>query len=159
MPHLPWWLEMLALAILSFMAAYVVNAARPAPLEWTADYRAAVVKSVAKEGLTVLDLPQTEQAWRAGSRLFVDARDPDDFASGHIPGAVNLPEEDLATGSSPALAGLAKDRALLVYCADLSCPKSKDLAQALKQMGYANLAVFPGGMEAWKTAGLAVESK
>ena len=59
------------------------------------------------------DLPLAD--WREltpGSAVLVDVRDPDEFEEGHIPGAINLPLNDLRS----RLAELPRDRELWLYC-------------------------------------------
>lgn len=88
----------------------------------------------------------------------MDARDPDEFAQGHVPGAVNLPAEALLTGLGEASA-LPQDKPLVLYCSNLACPKSKELAQGLGEMGFSKLTVLPEGLEGWISAGGPLEGK
>lgn len=160
--RLPWWPEILVLVALSIMLAWVVNVARPQPLPWYGDYAAKSVAEVAAKGLEALGPEQALAVWKAKERLFVDARDADEFAMGHIPGAVNIPAEALLTGldlAVDAVPGLAKERPLVVYCSNLACPKSREVAEGLKEMGFTALAVMPEGLEGWKAADGPVEGQ
>ena len=94
-----------------------------------------------------------------GKALFIDARDPDEFAAGHIPGAMNISADALMTGLEPVVAGLDKTQAMILYCGNLACSKSKDLAQGMKDLGFANLAVMPEGLDGWRAVGGPVEAK
>ena len=76
--------------------------------------------------------------------LIVDVRRPDEFNSGHIPNAINVPNEDIGTSQPEALPEL--DRVLLVYCR--SGRRSKEAAQKLAAMGYTNVYEF-GGINEW----------
>ena len=58
-----------------------------------------------------------------------------------------------------ALPGLTKERPLVVYCSNLACPKSREVAQGLKEMGFTALAVMPEGLEGWKGVGGPVEGE
>ena len=160
--RLPWWPEIILLTALSIMLAWVVNVARPEPLPWFADYAAKRVEETVKKGLAVLSPAEAQAAWTAKDRLFVDARTPEEFAMEHVPGAVNIPAEALLTGLDAAVSavpGLEKNRPLAVYCSDLVCPKSKEVAEGLKDMGFTALAVMPEGLEGWKAAGGKVEGQ
>ena len=82
--------------------------------------------------------------------LFVDVREPDERAEGHIPGARTVPRgflelriEDLAPD---------RQRPLIVYCAAGS--RSLLAARTLLDMGYTHVSSLAGGFAAWKTAGL-----
>lgn len=76
--------------------------------------------------------------------LVVDVRRPDEFETGHIPNAINVPNEDINTTQPEALPEL--DRVLLVYCR--SGRRSKEAAQKLADMGYTNVYEF-GGINEW----------
>ena len=76
--------------------------------------------------------------------LVVDVRRPDEFETGHIPNAINVPNEDINTTQPEALPEL--DRVLLVYCR--SGRRSKEAAQKLANMGYTNVYEF-GGINEW----------
>lgn len=151
-----WWPGMVVLVVLSAVMAWIVNSARPSPLLWWADYKAQTVEAVRKSGLQTLTPAQAMDALKRGEFLVVDARDPDEFAQGHVPGAVNVSSEAVLTGMEDA-SRLPKDRDLLLYCSNLACPKSKDLAKGLADMGYTRLSVMPEGMEGWLAAGGPVE--
>ena len=69
-------------------------------------------------------------------RMFIDVREPFEFAMGHIKGAVNIPPSKLMAGAKK-LDGVPKDTELVLYC--LSGSRSNASIQILKDMGYTNL--------------------
>ena len=76
--------------------------------------------------------------------LLLDVRRPDEFEAGHIPGAVNIPNETIGTDEIPALP--QKDQLILVYCR--SGNRSKQAAEKLSALGYTNVVEF-GGILDW----------
>jgi rhodanese-related sulfurtransferase len=96
-------------------------------------------------------LAGAEAAWRAGETLFVDAREPDFYEDGHIPGAVNLPAS--RASQAGALPG-DPDRPVIVYCTGADCRDSRTVALALCAAGRRNVDVFAGGWDEWTQAGL-----
>jgi rhodanese-related sulfurtransferase len=84
----------------------------------------------------------------------VDALGERYFAVEHIPSAINLPH----TVSDDALRAALPDRnaEIITYCANPACQNSHVLAHRLQVMGYRNVAVFPGGKQAWTQAGRAM---
>lgn len=70
------------------------------------------------------------------SRLFIDVREPQEFARSHVDGAINLPPADLMSGA-PQLADVDKDTELVLYC--LSGARSNASMHYLRQMGFTNL--------------------
>ncbi|MBN8832063.1 MAG: rhodanese-like domain-containing protein [Sphingomonadales bacterium] len=82
--------------------------------------------------------------------LLVDVREPDEFAAGHIAGAVNLPLSVFSPRNIPD----AQGRTVVLQCAG-----GKRSAMALERCGEAKSAVdthLAGGIGAWKAAGLPV---
>lgn len=84
---------------------------------------------------------------RDPSTVVLDVREPVEYAAGHVPGAVNLPQADLAD----RLDELPRDRPLLLICQ--GGYRSQRAAQFLIQMGFAQVASVAGGTTAWAEAG------
>ena len=76
--------------------------------------------------------------------IIVDVRRQDEYDSGHIPGAILIPNESIGTEQPEQLPD--KDRIILVYCR--SGRRSKEAAQKLANMGYTNVYEF-GGIIDW----------
>ncbi len=88
---------------------------------------------------------------RSGTALVVDVREPDEFAAGHIPGALNMPLSAFQPSQLPDPQGKA-----LV----LNCAAGRRSAMALDKCGAAQAAAdthLAGGFGAWRAAGLPVE--
>ena len=69
-------------------------------------------------------------------RLIIDVREPFEFASGHVEGALNIPPTELMAGAKQ-LADVAKDTELVLYCRTGS--RSNVAIQILQQLGFTNL--------------------
>ena len=76
--------------------------------------------------------------------IILDVRTAEEYAAGHIPGAINIPNESIGTSAPPALPD--KDQLILVYCR--SGRRSKLAAETLAQLGYTNVKEF-GGIIDW----------
>jgi rhodanese-related sulfurtransferase len=95
---------------------------------------------------------------RFGSPV-VDVREPEEFADGHIPGAVNVPLGQLESGldTHPEVVRRAlvahelRERPLVLYC--LVGGRSAKGAAALRRLGYANPVSLAGGILAWTENG------
>ena len=75
--------------------------------------------------------------------IILDVRRADEYASGHIPGAINVANESIGTAKIPELPD--KDQLILVYCR--SGNRSKQAAQKLVDLGYTNVVEFGGIMD------------
>ena len=76
--------------------------------------------------------------------LLVDVRTPEEYAAGHIPGAINLPNETI--GTEPPAQLPDKAQTVLVYCR--SGNRSKDAARKLAGQGYTGIVEI-GGIRDW----------
>ena len=95
----------------------------------------------------VREVTLDELRGRPSDAAVVDVREPEEFASGHVPGAVNLPQADLAT----RLDEVPRDRPVFVICQGGF--RSLRAAQFLSQRGFSDVASVKGGTEAWRAAG------
>ena len=77
--------------------------------------------------------------------IIVDARTEGEYVTGHIPGAICIPNESIGTAMPAELPD--KEQLILVYCR--SGRRSKIAAQALVDLGYTNVKEF-GGIIDWK---------
>ena len=79
----------------------------------------------------------------------------DDYFSGEmIPGSRRVPLDRIGRAAAN---GLAKNAAIVVYCAGPSCPQSRQAAEKLWTLGFTNVRAFEGGLEEWKSAGRGLE--
>ncbi len=89
--------------------------------------------------------------------VLIDARSPDLYAAGHIPGARNFPTETVEADVMPLVAAVEPDADVFVYCENPSCEDSSRLYDIMTGLlEYRNVRLFPGGYEAWTQAGLPV---
>ena len=77
--------------------------------------------------------------------IILDVRRPDEFAAGHIPNAINVPNETIGTAEIPELPN--KDQLIMVYCR--RGRRSKEASEKLVKLGYTNVVEF-GGILDWK---------
>lgn len=82
----------------------------------------------------------------------MDAGAPDEFSRGHIPRAVNIPAGVPLSEYDAVLAGISRDRPLVVYCERAGCSLAKQVATILVARGYTRVNLFVGGWEAWSRA-------
>jgi rhodanese-related sulfurtransferase len=90
----------------------------------------------------------------AGAAVFVDARSADEYAAGHIAGAVSLPFDDVF--HDPGLVGRtvhAGAQPVIAYCDGGDCDLSRNLAFTMIDQGLRKVLVYTGGLPAWRDAG------
>ena len=77
--------------------------------------------------------------------IIIDARTQEEYDQGHIPGAIMIPEYEIADRAEKEFPD--KDQLILVYCR--SGRRSKIAAEELVKLGYTNVKEF-GGIIDWK---------
>ena len=85
-------------------------------------------------------LMDSEEGYR-----ILDVRTPEEFASGHIAGAILIPDYEIGSKAERILTD--KDQLILVYCR--SGRRSKSAAKELAALGYTNIHEF-GGINDWE---------
>jgi rhodanese-related sulfurtransferase len=72
--------------------------------------------------------------------IILDVRRPDEYSEGHIPGAINVPNEEIGSAEISELPD--KSQLILVYCR--SGRRSKEASEKLAGLGYTNIVEFGG---------------
>lgn len=102
--------------------------------------------AAAPKGSGYTQITMEEAAERLGIEcgfILLDVRTPEEFAAGHIPGAINIPNEDIGTDEIPRLP--QKDQRIYVYCR--SGNRSKQASEKLAALGYTDIVEIGGIMD------------
>jgi rhodanese-related sulfurtransferase len=91
-----------------------------------------------------------EQAIR-DANVLIDVREADEFAAGHLPGAVHMSRGMLEFRLQAMPALQARDIRILLYCK--TSGRAALAGAALQEMGYLNVQNIAGGFDAWVAAG------
>ncbi len=88
--------------------------------------------------------------------LILDVREPGEYATGHLPGAINIPRGllEFKIDSHPDFQG-RQQSAIVVYCQ--TGGRSALATLVLNQLGYVQAVSMAGGFKAWAESGWAVE--
>ncbi len=128
-------------------------------LRVVAESRVAEVSQLVRTYITSRDdlepVPVREMFERAQQGLVtvLDVRPPEEFAAGHVPGAINITMDAL----SSHLRRLPKGREVIAYCRGPYCLLSVDAVALLRDKGYKARRMEDGFPE-WRAAGMPVEA-
>ena len=95
---------------------------------------------------------ELERMMKTGEINIVDVRAAEDYAEGHIPGAINLPKDRWST-----LNGLRKDKTNVLYCYSMVCHLAATAAVEFSGKGYPVMEL-DGGWRWWKEEGFDTET-
>lgn len=106
--------------------------------------------AAAKAQVAEISVAQAEAAIRDADVL-LDVREADEFAAGHIPGAVHASRGmlEFKLSGSPQLA--SRDLSFVIYCK--TSGRAALAAAAMREMGYLKVQSIAGGFDAWAAAG------
>lgn len=107
---------------------------------------------VQKDDLEPLPAEELLRRARKGLVTVLDVRPPEEFAAGHLPGAVNIPIRDLQR----RLKELPKGKEVVAYCRGPYCLMSYDAVALLRKKGI-NARRLEAGLPEWRLAGLPLE--
>lgn len=109
-----------------------------------------------RPGDEVVEAPLAKSLWERGA-LFLDAREGVFYELGHVPGALNLPEEDFEAAFARLEPVLRTRFDIVVYCSGFGCEASHIVARKLEQRGVP-AAVLSEGWPAWTGEGYPVKT-
>jgi rhodanese-related sulfurtransferase len=145
-----------ALAIIALGGALGLVHGRLAPVEFgieaSPEQRGGPASDYTARGAPFLTPEAAHRRFEAHA-AFVDARGEDEFADGHIRGAVRLAPADFSLGYPERLDEVPRNLDVVVYCGDEDCDAAILVARRLREFGYEPVFVFEGGLAAWSARG------
>lgn len=145
--------QSVAILLVSAVTGLLLNSFSDTPLPL-----ARAPRAPAAELWTVVTAEEVQQALDSGEALFIDARDPNEYALGRIPGAINLPSTAFQEYFEKFGQGLPMDYPFIVYCQGGECDQSHEVLEHLKQLGFQQLSLYEQGWEDWKRLGKLYET-
>jgi rhodanese-related sulfurtransferase len=103
-----------------------------------------------------IPLPQARELWDSGEALFLDARDPADYATGHLANAFNLPGLSFDRHFGDIAPMLTPESPMVIYCDGVDCDLSHKVRDRLRQLGFAKAKILFNGWTVWREAGLPI---
>ena len=105
-----------------------------------------------RDAMEAISREELVARFKEGAVTILDVRPEEEFALGHLPGAINVPIGELQR----RLSELPKRREIVAYCRGPYCVMSFEAVAALRAKGY-RVRRLEDGFPEWKAAGLAVE--
>ncbi len=143
------------LLALAAVLGTAVNLVRPAAtrLPWVGAWDHHVETLAFRAGIPVVFLGGARERVAAPAGVIFDARSAADYAAGHLPGARSLPvgEADRQLGAYAPV--LTPQTPILTYCGAADCADALELAVKLREYGFEDLTLYPGGFAEWTEYG------
>lgn len=129
----------------------VLCASSALDLAWTAD--SALKPEDVQSSRASYVTPEIAKSWmdQGQSITFLDVREADEFASGHLDSAINIAFDQVASLAKQ----LPHDQPIILYCIH-SAHRAPEAAKTLRGLGFANVHVLEGGIVAWQAEGLTI---
>ena len=102
---------------------------------------------------------------KIGDCVLIDVREPTEFATDRIDGAINIPRGvlEFQVDADPAVANVSdpalshKDQTIVLYCR--TGGRAALAAQSLQRLGFRDVCSIAGGIAGWTDAGLPVSAR
>ncbi len=117
------------------------------PLQGTIDQ---YLHSLPADFHTIRTVPALKKVIASGNALLIDVRQPSEYRTGHIIGAVNIPLREL----DEHLSDIPTDKEIVLYCS--TGFRSAMGVMALHLQGFTQVRGFPPSLAGWQAAGEAV---
>jgi rhodanese-related sulfurtransferase/DNA-binding transcriptional ArsR family regulator len=108
----------------------------------------------ARDDIEPISRVELSKRLREGSVTVVDVRPPEEYAAGHVPGAINLPLRNIGA----RLEGLPKRREVIAYCRGPYCVMAFEAVARLRRQGIKARRLEDGYPE-WARAGFPIERR
>ena len=141
-------MHIMVLLILSLVLGVIRNQILPNRIAWVEEWRNHLEAQARRENIPLVDYDYLLQAINEQSHIVLDARSIDDYEAGQISGAFSLPASS-QLADSDIFSILVNEDKLLIYCDGIECDDSLTLALTLRDHGFTNLVIYPGGWNEW----------
>lgn len=101
------------------------------------------------------DVTKVDELIKSGKYIVVDVRTPEEYAAGHIKGALNIDYYDNNFENMVQEKLIDKNKPYILYCR--TGARSSYSARMLDELGYKDVTNMKGGIVVWKNVGKALE--
>ena len=145
--------QVLTVLVVAAALGFVTNSARrdglPLVMPFPPEYRCHSAAGAARP----IETAEAKRVFGRAGTIFVDARGQEEFARGHIEGAMNVPYLFVEPVPPSAASSLKKFERVIVYCNTRDADVSRLMAGELSQAGVSDVFFLAGGFRGWAEAG------
>ncbi len=103
----------------------------------------------------VIDREELKEKLDRGDELvLIDVLAPEEYARGHLPGAINIPLEVIGRTAKERF---SSEQKIVVYCGSFDCQASPKAAAKLERLGFRDVWDYAGGKADWADGGYPLE--
>ena len=146
-----------AIAVSALVLGTAAQFFGPFRIPWIEDHGLRLETLAATKGLDTATTTHAREIVDGGEFLILDARSMEEFAQGHIPGAISFPFATHIETFDELAAMLGPEQPVLVYCSSRRCDDALMLGAFLRAQGSEKVILFPGGIDAWIRAGFPIQ--
>jgi rhodanese-related sulfurtransferase len=137
--------------VVSGIALAAIALAGPAAAQNQSILKATLAEVNARTG--EVDTEEMRRIVSTRTALLIDTRSKPEFAAGHIPGAVPVPQGGNAISAVEKLSGGDKAKPIVLYCNGPWCQASRRVADQLVDAGFTRVRRYQLGMPVWRALG------
>lgn len=145
------------LIVMAFLIALLVNHWRGDGIALVGDWSKEARFSDYTGQSMVIGLEEAIRLFEQDAAIFLDARPQNQYAEGHIYGALCIPWQEVDRFFIEIVELLEPSQTIITYCDGETCDLSHELALFLKEMGFEDVRVLVNGWTLWLQAGLPIQ--
>lgn len=146
-----------AIILMAGLVGICVNCLRSDSIPVVGNWSVKTSMAAATKDNLIISLPEAAKLFSARAAVFIDARDEQNYESGHIRGALSLPWYDAIKRFLEIAGDIPSGTMIITYCDGEECHLSHDLAVFLRDKGFENARDLVNGWTVWQDANLPVE--
>jgi len=146
--------EAVIIVLLSLVLCLLVTMLRPGSPGFWRRAPEATEPSEQLAASRVITLAQAIERYDKGKTLFADARSPEDYAAGHVQGALSLPLYQFDEWIDEFLAANNPETPIVTYCGGANCDLARELAERFAMLGFEAVFFLEDGWGQWQAQGL-----
>lgn len=123
-----------------------------------APFLAGCQQKISDRDIVSIELAEVRKLHAARNARFVDARSADEFAAGHIPGALNLQLPQVSEVKTDMEPTVARSKTVVIYGNNPGSAVAKAMAKRLMIAGHKGVRLFAGGLDEWRASNLPIET-
>jgi len=158
--------QTLLLVAIAALLGLARNSVAPGGIPWVGAWATVSVEadsilpspSAQKDDPPFLTFAEAQAKYQDPAVIFLDAREPEDYAAGHISRALLLPFEQFDAYWPAVEEKIPKDSEIVAYCSGAECELSLFLVRHLRELGYTKLSIFYGGWLKWQNEKMPADS-
>ena len=147
-------MKAIGIVIVSSLLGIGINFVSPNGIPWIYIPKTKIV--VDDVEIPIITEAKAREHLNDGDTIFLDTREAEEYAEGHVKGALSFPDPEKEDYYKRLESRLPRETRIILYCTGPDCHMAENVAVFLAKLGYTGLMIMSAGLEGWESAGYPV---